>query len=210
MNKPPIKFFENFGNYVYMYQKPDGEIYYVGKGKGDRCWNHVNEKGYEPEDCKIIAHNITEDQAFILESYIIIEKSPVDNKVAGHHSEKFIMSNLSGLFDDYKQQQRSMFRELHDFVERYNLTEMGLGYMEAKPSSFNVETGAKNNRYFGIRCYNRTEDNIECYLKNLDEETVERLEKQNPDIVYNKENKRDVKWFVETLDDAIGDWKSFV
>jgi hypothetical protein len=59
MHKPSGEFFSSLGQYVYQYVNRDTlKPYYTGKGNGDRCWAHVVDKGFSPEDCYIVARNL--------------------------------------------------------------------------------------------------------------------------------------------------------
>lgn len=54
------------GYYVYLYLREDGTPYYCGKGFGNRAYR----KG-SPKNIKIVAVHLTEQEAFILEKYLI-------------------------------------------------------------------------------------------------------------------------------------------
>jgi len=90
MEKPTQEFFATLGQYVYQYIDSEGKPYYTGKGRADRCFAHVYEKGFDPEDCYIVARNLEkfEDkkdwQSFLLESYLISTQNPDGNTVSGH------------------------------------------------------------------------------------------------------------------------------
>jgi hypothetical protein len=88
MQKPSGEFFSQLGQSVYQYINRDTlKPYYTGKGNGDRCWAHVVDKGFNPEDCFIVARNLEnfEDkqdwQSFLLESYLITTQNPEDNSL---------------------------------------------------------------------------------------------------------------------------------
>lgn len=67
--------------YVYFHKRPDGTIFYVGKGHGNRAWvkksrnNHwnnvVNKHG--GFDVEIVSENLTEQEAFAKERELILE-----------------------------------------------------------------------------------------------------------------------------------------
>lgn len=65
--------------YVYIHRKPNGEVFYVGKGKGRRAWSkanrnahwkHVIEK-YHDYSVQIVDNCLTEQAAFELEQFLI-------------------------------------------------------------------------------------------------------------------------------------------
>lgn len=128
MNKPSGEFFATLGQYVYLYMTPDGEKQYVGKGNGDRCWSHVETKGFNPEHCFIVARNLEafEDkqdwQSFLLESYLIQKYQPSHNSVAGHYKENFEMASLSSMFQEFTANQHDNFECLPEwYVENYDV-----------------------------------------------------------------------------------------
>ena len=118
MEKPTLEFFATLGQYVYQYIDSEGKPYYTGKGNGDRCYAHVADKGFNPDECFIVARNLEkfEDkkdwQSFLLESYLIATQSPDGNSVAGHYKECFVMANLSEIFGEYQAEQHDMFESL--------------------------------------------------------------------------------------------------
>jgi len=61
--------------YVYVYMRPDGSYYYVGKGKGVRAWNHSRKERIkaQPDNTKIVivAHGLSENEAHQLEVKLI-------------------------------------------------------------------------------------------------------------------------------------------
>lgn len=119
MQKPSGDFFSTLGYYVYWYSDP--EPYYIGKGVGDRCWAHVVDKGFNPEHIHIIAQNLEEDQALTLESYLIYKHNPRENKVLGHHTERFIMAKLSEVYTEYTAAKYDNFETLPAwYVDNYS------------------------------------------------------------------------------------------
>jgi hypothetical protein len=68
--------------YVYLYLRPDGTPYYVGKGKGGRAFQRYKRRIKPPDDeNRIIFHaeNLTEDEAFTLEKELIAKYGRKDN-----------------------------------------------------------------------------------------------------------------------------------
>ncbi len=96
---------EHSDYYVYVYIDPRNfEAFYYGKGKGNRKKAHlVDKKESKKVDrnksiknevhlniIKVIAKNLTEDQAFLIEATLIWKSGEsLTNDVAGHLSRKF-------------------------------------------------------------------------------------------------------------------------
>lgn len=59
--------------YVYEYLRKDLTPYYIGKGKGKRAWSNIRTipKPTDSNLIQIIAHNLSENEAFLLESKLI-------------------------------------------------------------------------------------------------------------------------------------------
>ena len=95
---------EKLGYYVYLYVDPrDGKVFYIGKGKDERCLDHLFEDddhpkvkrireifaaGLEPR-IEILAHGMaTSDEAYLVEAAAIdlIGLKELTNKVVGHNS----------------------------------------------------------------------------------------------------------------------------
>jgi hypothetical protein len=61
--------------YIYAYLRQDYTPYYIGKGKGDRAYNHRNKYDIKPPKDKsriiIIQNDLTDIQSLILERYYI-------------------------------------------------------------------------------------------------------------------------------------------
>ena len=121
MEKPSSEFFATLGQYVYQYIDSEGKVYYTGKGNGDRCWSHVVEKDFNPDQCYIVARNLEKFenkkdwQSFLLESYLISTLNPEGNSVAGHYKECFVMVALSSMFKEYVSDQYNMFAAFPDW-----------------------------------------------------------------------------------------------
>ncbi len=95
---------ERLGYYVYLYVDPrDSKVFYIGKGKGERCLDHLFEDddhpkvkrireifaaGLEPR-IEILAHGMaTSEEAYLVEAAAIdlIGLKELTNKVVGHNS----------------------------------------------------------------------------------------------------------------------------
>jgi hypothetical protein len=121
------EFLETLGQYVYKYIDDECRVLYVGKGRGNRCLWHLEDKNYKIEHCYIVARNLEkfEDkkdwQSFLLESWLIASESPIDNSVSGHYKECFVMTSLSSMFEEFQAEQYDNFAKLPDwYVENYN------------------------------------------------------------------------------------------
>lgn len=66
--------------YVYAYLRKDGTPYYIGKGSGRRAWvkQRVVSRPTDLSLIKIISHNLTENEAFLLESKLIKKYGRID------------------------------------------------------------------------------------------------------------------------------------
>ena len=93
-------------NYVYVYSDPDtGEQFYVGRGKGNRAFDHLKETAKNPKTKKIkeiqnrgkdpkieiLAYGLTEQIAKNVESAVIevLEIDNLTNKVRNHEAGEF-------------------------------------------------------------------------------------------------------------------------
>jgi hypothetical protein len=97
------KAIEGLGYYVYLYIDPrDGTPFYIGKGKGSRCFAHLGDngetekadrirsiraEGYEPR-IDILKYGLTEAEALLVESTAIdlIDVRKLTNCMRGHGS----------------------------------------------------------------------------------------------------------------------------
>ena len=168
--KPTGEFFATLGQYVYAYIDPDsGDWLYTGKGNGDRCWHHVDDKEYDPEWCHIIARNLEvfakkDWQSFCIESFLIQFMNPRDNSVSGHYKDCFIMKTLASLFKDHVDAQRDMFKELFELVENnMELFDGRVGFTESRQTSFYIETRMRESTYLGMKF--NADDTIRVVLK---------------------------------------------
>lgn len=98
---------DQLGWYVYLYRDPrDGEIFYVGKGQGNRVFAHledasetekveriaaIRDAGDKPQ-LEILRHNLADEKtALLIESVMIdaIGIPPLTNRVGGYGSRAF-------------------------------------------------------------------------------------------------------------------------
>lgn len=110
---------ERLGHYVYLYVDPrDGKVFYIGKGKGERCLDHLFEDddhpkvkrireifaaGLEPR-IEILAHGMaTSEEAYFVEAAAIdlIGLKELTNKVVGHNSLLYGRKTLNELATHY-------------------------------------------------------------------------------------------------------------
>lgn len=155
MDKPSGEFFSQLGQYVYQYINRDTlKSYYTGKGNGDRCWAHVVDKGFNPEDCFIVARNLEnfEDkqdwQSFLLESYLITTQNPEDNSVAGHYKECFVMASLSSMFSEFENEQYDNFAALPDwYLNNYESFRNRVREVKINATTTFVLSNARNQMY---------------------------------------------------------------
>lgn len=152
--KPSAEFFTTLGQYVYQYIGQDGKPYYTGKGNGDRCYSHVVDKGFNPDECYIVARNLEkfEDkkdwQSFLLESYLIATQNPDGNSVSGHYKECFEMVALSTMFNNYKNEQHDMFASLPDwYMENYEAFRGRLREVNLNATTLHCLSNAHNKMY---------------------------------------------------------------
>jgi hypothetical protein len=153
--KPSYEFFATLGQYVYQYIDKDTlKPYYTGKGNGDRCYAHVADKGFNPDDCYIVARNLEkfEDkkdwQSFLLESYLIATHDPENNSVSGHYKECFIMASLSSLFNDYESDQYDNFAAFPDwYINNYDVFRGKLREVKINNTTTFVLSNARNSMY---------------------------------------------------------------
>lgn len=113
---------EKLGYYVYLYINPlDGQIFYVGKGKGGRCLAHlvdtsesqkvqtihaIQAAGLQPQ-IEILVHGLTDEEtALKIEAAVIdlIGKDALTNQVRGYESGIFGRMPLGELSAIYNQE----------------------------------------------------------------------------------------------------------
>ncbi len=148
--------------YVYVYSDPDTkEPFYVGKGKGNRVFNHLTDqsetekvakikeildKGKEPL-MEILAHGLDEDTAFKVEAAAIdlIGINHLTNQIRGHKSGEYGKIEVSMLDARYNAESISLEEIRHNVMMirinnlyRNDLTEVELyditrGYWRLNP-----------------------------------------------------------------------------
>lgn len=97
---------EEIKSYVYLYSDPDTEeIFYIGKGQGNRCFEHLEEKSESTKVQKIqqlkkqnkqplielLRYGLTGKEASLIEATFIdfVDVEKLTNKVRGLHSNSF-------------------------------------------------------------------------------------------------------------------------
>ena len=122
MHKFSRKTIESIGYYVYGLRRPGTrEDFYIGKGKGNRVFSHLNQKvkilEHDPKfdlikkfkstggpGVDIIRHGLTKEQAFRVESALIdvLNVKDLTNKVRGHNSDQLGLMTAKNLEARYK------------------------------------------------------------------------------------------------------------
>lgn len=105
MNKFPPNIIKELGYYVYLYIDPrNKEVFYVGKGIGNRCFSHLKDtkdsekvariqdildSGLKPQ-IEILVHGLDEPTSLRVEASVIdlIDVNKLTNMVKGHSSSK--------------------------------------------------------------------------------------------------------------------------
>ena len=219
MEKPSSEFFDKLGQYVYQYIDFDGKIYYTGKGRGDRCWAHVNEKDFDPLQCFIVATNLEkfEDkkdwQSFLLESFLIATHSPEQNSVSGHYKDCFIMKPLSQMFTDFQSEQHDNFETLPQwYLDNYPSFFGKLREIKINSGAIFFLSSARNNMYIMWKWVPNSEDPINVQFEiNAQDEKLTSMKKQMKEWLKDggyvkisdksKDNKMSVD--VETIEEVI-------
>jgi hypothetical protein len=114
----------------------------------------VADKGFDPEDCYIVARNLEkfEDkkdwQSFLLESYLISTHDPESNSVSGHYKDCFIMASLSSLFNEYESDQYDNFAAFPDwYINNYDVFRGKLREVKINNTTTFVLSNARNSMY---------------------------------------------------------------
>lgn len=117
--------------YVYVYCDPaDGSVFYVGKGKGNRCFEHLKHEGESEKSLRIkkmrdagvepridiLAFGLTEDEALIVEAAAIdlIGINNLTNQRIGHNSARYGRRSIDDVCAQLGDSVVSDFR--HDMV----------------------------------------------------------------------------------------------
>jgi hypothetical protein len=102
----PVEVGDALASYVYVYIDPrNGQAFYVGKGKGNRLFSHLDDQtesekvrriaelraaGVEPQ-IDVLRYGLSDTDAALVEAAAIdlIGRPPQTNVVAGHHTQSF-------------------------------------------------------------------------------------------------------------------------
>jgi len=231
MGKPPLAFFESLGQYVYEYIEPETrKPYYTGKGRLDRCWAHVVEKGFDPDHCFIVAKNLEkfEDkkdwQSFLLESYLINLHEPQSNSVSGHYKECFVMASLSSLFTEFESEQHDNFEKLPDwYIDNYDAFRNRLREIRINSTATFMLSAVNRQLYCSFTWYPTSPDDIRMSFEVAPLSDKEKLESYKKNLVKwlksegytaTPEGSGDVgnrkfSVAVSSIDDIIGLWRNF-
>lgn len=120
IQKFPSSIHKDLKSYVYLYIDPrNGEIFYVGKGKGDRCFSHLVEDsekekvkrireirsdGLQPR-IEIVIHGIEDDETVKRIEASIIDCFNIDNLTniqRGYHSKEFGRMSVEQIIATYQ------------------------------------------------------------------------------------------------------------
>ena len=149
--------------YVYRYNREDGTPYYIGKGKGNRCYSHKRKVKRPDDESRIIIvqENMSEQDAFDLET-VLIEKYGRKDLGTG------ILRNMSrgglGRRDPVvTQETREKLRDIH------------LGKKKTKRHSENISKGRKGIVFTDKHCENISKSRIGNQYRKLNDTTINRI-----------------------------------
>ena len=146
MNSFAPEIIEKIGYYVYVYVDPFTDtVFYIGKGKDNRCFSHLNSldesekskhiieiknKGKEPK-IEILAFGLTEKDALRVEAAAIdlIGINKLTNRHKGHQSDELgrkTLDDLAALFHT---------KQINHFEENCALIRISKTYKSGMPSS---------------------------------------------------------------------------
>jgi len=227
--RPTAEFFETLGQYIYEYVDNNGLILYVGKGVGDRCLVHLKDKGYVIDHCHIVARNLEkfiDKPSLLLESYMISNRHPQDNIVAGHYKECFKVASLSSMFSDFQSDQFDNFEKFPDwYIDNYHDTfKNRIAEIKIRSSSTFMISNARNSMYM-MWYWSSTDESIKVTfeINQGDDQKLEHIKNKMFDWLssngYNKKNgsapfpdgkKQKFAITVESIDEVIVLFKKFM
>lgn len=120
---------KELGFYVYLYVDPrNEEIFYIGKGRGNRCFNHLKDvsdsdkknridrifkdtNGLGPR-IEILAHGLTSDEALKVEAAAIdlVDIKNLTNLKRGHYTKSYGRTSVENIIAEY-QAEEAVFEE---------------------------------------------------------------------------------------------------
>lgn len=138
---------KKLGYYVYIYTDPrDGKVFYVGKGKGNRAFAHleedsehdkvkiireIREAGLEPQ-IEILVHGLEDEASLRVEAAVIdlLGKDNLTNKASGYRSSthgRMTVNQLRGTYEaeEVEVTDPSILIKISQLF-RHNMTEMEL------------------------------------------------------------------------------------
>jgi hypothetical protein len=221
--KPSTEFFATLGQYVYQYINEETKVpYYTGKGNGDRCYAHVADKAFNPEDIYIVAKNLEkfEDKrdglSFLLESYLISTQNPDGNSVSGHYKECFVMLPLSSMFSDFKSEQYDNFSSLPEwYIENYDTFRGKIREIKINSATTYLLSSARNAMYISFYWDANSDEPIKVTVEvaDNDEEKKKKITEWFNQLGYKKhthDNEKKISVFCAKIDDVVSLFKQFM
>lgn len=173
MNHFPKNVIDNLKNYVYIYSDPiTDKIFYVGKGKGNRVFDHLKDKkecekvfylndllikGLKPK-IEILIHGIDDDSVLKIESAIIdlLGIKNLTNKQSGFKSAEFGRMTIKQIVSAYSKEKviieepSILIRINKEF--RYSMSEMEL--YDYTRGYWKINSQRAQNSQFAFAIYN--------------------------------------------------------